>query len=81
MPSSVSSQKSQKIVLGQQPLIALKKYKIFIKVFQCILKSRKIFLIQNYFYNNAKKYKQDKKKTGKISIWQQIPKFKNIKLF
>ena len=68
MPSSVSSQKSQKIVLGQQPLIALKKYKIFIKVFQCILKSRKIFLIQNYFYNNAKKYKQDKKKTGKISI-------------
>ena len=33
------------------------KYKIFIKVFQCILKLKKTFLIQNYFYSNAKKYK------------------------
>ena len=44
------------------------------KVFQCILKSIETILIQNYFYSNAKKYKQDKKK-------KKIPTFKNIKLF
>ena len=35
------------------------------KVFQCILKSIETILIQNYFYSNAKKYKQDKKKKKK----------------
>ena len=33
------------------------KYKIFITVFQCILKLKKNFLIQNYFYSNVKNYK------------------------
>ena len=33
------------------------KYKIFLKGFQCILKSVKTFLFQNYFYSNAKGYK------------------------
>ena len=36
------------------------KYKVFIKVFQYILKLVETFLIRNYFYSNAKKYKQDK---------------------
>ena len=37
------------------------KYKVFIKVFQCILKSIKLFFIKNYLYSNPKKYKLDKK--------------------
>ena len=40
------------------------KYKVFIKVFQCILKSIKLFFIKNYLYSNAKKYKLDKKLTN-----------------
>ena len=42
------------------------KYNIFIKVFQCILKSIETFLIQNYYYSNAKKDKKKKKKTDKF---------------
>ena len=56
------------------------KYIVFIKVFQYILKSIETFLIQNYFYSNAKKINKTKK-TGQILIWQMIPKLKNIKLF
>ena len=41
------------------------------KVFQCILKSIETILIQNYFYSNAKKYKQDKKKKKKTKIKQK----------
>ena len=54
------------------------------KVFQCILKSIETILIQNYFYSNAKKYKQDKKKKkkkGQILFLKKILTFKNIKLF
>ena len=36
--------------VGQQPF----KYKIFIEVFQYILKSLETFLIRNYLYSNAK---------------------------
>ena len=50
-----------------QPLIAL-QIQIFIKVFQYILKSIETFLIQNYVYNNTKKYKSDKKQQGQTLI-------------
>ena len=53
------------------------KCKIFIKVFQSILKSMKTFLIQNYFYSNAKNYKTKNVEKNLI----QIPQLKNIKLF
>ena len=72
MPSTNYYQKviSYLLVLGQQPLIAF-KYKVFIKVFQYILKSLESFLIQKCFCSKAKKNKQDKK-TGQIPIYQQI---------
>ena len=41
------------------------KYNIFIKVYQYILKSLETFLISNYFYIIAKKYKYEKKKKKK----------------
>ena len=51
--------------LELQHLLPL-KYKILIKVFQYILKSIETFLIQNYFYGNAKKYKSDKRNRDKF---------------
>ena len=51
------------------------QYKIFINVFQYILKSIKTFLIENYFYINAKNANKTKK-LGQNLIWQQIPKLK-----
>ena len=55
LPSVTKKVISYSLVLEQQPLIAL-EIKKFIKVFQYILKLIETFLIQNYFYSNAKKY-------------------------
>ena len=44
VPSITKKVNSYSLVLGQQPFIAL-QIQIFIKVFQCILKSIKTFLI------------------------------------
>ena len=55
------------------------KYKIFIKLFQGILKSIKTFLIQNDFCSNAQKRRIKTKKPRQILIWRQIPKLKNKK--
>ena len=36
------------------------QYKVFIKLFQYVLKSLETLLIRNYFYSNAKNYKYQK---------------------
>ena len=56
-PSITKNVISSSLVLAQQRFIAL-GIQTFNKVFQFILKSiETFFLIQNYFYSNAKKYK------------------------
>ena len=65
LPSIIKKVIFYSLVLGQQTLIVLqiqnyykKHLKSTWKVFQCSLKPIKTFLIQNYFYSNAKqKYK------------------------
>ena len=64
MPRTVYNQKSNFLLVGSGTTTTYSPSNTefsFIKVFQYILKSIKTFLFQNYFYNNAKKYKQDKK--------------------
>ena len=65
VPSRTKNVSFYSLVLGQHPLIAF-QHKVFIKVFQCIWKSLETFLIRNYFYSNAKHYKQDKKNEDKL---------------
>ena len=56
-PSITKNVISSSLVLAQQRFIAL-GIQTFNKVFQFILKSiETFFLIQNYFYSNAKKYR------------------------
>ena len=59
MLRTVHNQKSHFLPVGSGATIIYRpafKYKIFIKVFQYILKSIKTFLIQNFFYSDVKKY-------------------------
>ena len=65
MPRTVYNQEHQFLLVGfgATTTFSPSDTKIFIKVFQRILKSMKTFLIQNYFYSNAKKKKQTKNKT------------------
>ena len=77
VPSITKKVNSYSLVLGQQPFIAL-QIQIFIKVFQCILKSIKTFLIQNYFYSIAKKHTNKTKKNWNKS-WSDN-RFLNLKI-
>ena len=64
VPSLTKSVISYLLVLGQQPLIAL-QIKIFIKVFQYILKSLQTVLIRNYFDSNTTVIPKNTNKTKK----------------
>ena len=62
MPRTVYNQERQFLLVGFGTTTTYipSDTKIFIKVFQRILKSIKTFLIQNYLYSNAKKTKTNK---------------------
>lgn len=59
MPRTVKKVIFCSLILRQQSLTAASNAKFSFKVPYCILNSIKMFLIQNYFFSNAKKYKLD----------------------
>ena len=68
IPSIAKKVSSYSLALEREPLIALKlKYKIFIKVFQYILKSLKTLLIRNISMKIPKKTNKTKN-PGRILI-------------
>ena len=61
MTRTVYNQKSHFLLIGSGTTTTYNdsNTKFLLKVLHYILKSTKLFLIQNYFYSNAKKYKLD----------------------
>ena len=69
MLRTVYNQKSHLLLVGSGTTTTLSHLSTkLIKVFQYILKLIETFLIQSYFYSNAKKYKQDKKTGTNIEL-------------
>ena len=58
MAFTICNQKIHFLLVGSgtTTTYSLSNTKFSFKVFQCILKSKKTFLIQNYLYGNVKKY-------------------------
>ena len=63
VPSITKKVISYTLVLGQQPLIALK-----MQNYHYISKLIETFFIQNYIYSNATKYKSNNKTPGQTLI-------------